>query len=362
VIADAGLGKSRAARRVRGLAWQRGRTPSSGSARRAQPQTQDQPFGLLRDLLAARFELDDCRQHGGDDASASRRRRAAARGRRRPETPRRMRTCSASCSASTSPTARTCASSTTTAADPPRGLQAAVLLVLRLAAPNEAPLVLWLDDLHWADDGTLDFVEQLRTASAQLPLLLARAGPAGARSSAAPPGDATTRRRHRGAADRVAALGDARATPRRRRCSRRSARCRPTCANRSAVAPKAIRFTWKSSSRCSSTRGDRDRRRRLAPVCARALDASAVPKTLTGVLQAVLDRLAPAERARSSRPRWSAPRFLAAALAAIDPSRATRCRRSSGAAVVRRDDAPRRGAGEYRFGHQLLHQVSTRAC
>jgi predicted ATPase len=68
--------------------------------------------------------------------------------------------------------------------------------------------VLWLDDLHWADDGTLDFVEQLaraRRAGALLILALARrhsasAGPAGSRIEA---------RASRPIAFELPALGDA---------------------------------------------------------------------------------------------------------------------------------------------------------
>jgi class 3 adenylate cyclase/tetratricopeptide (TPR) repeat protein len=43
------------------------------------------------------------------------------------------------------------------------------LTQIALAAP---PLVLALDDIHWADDGSLDFLEELQRAHAQLPLLL----------------------------------------------------------------------------------------------------------------------------------------------------------------------------------------------
>ena len=44
--------------------------------------------------------------------------------------------------------------------------------VLRRMAGDEAVLLLMFDDLHWADDGTLDFIDHLLTAHADLPPLL----------------------------------------------------------------------------------------------------------------------------------------------------------------------------------------------
>ena len=44
--------------------------------------------------------------------------------------------------------------------------------LLRALAARHAPLVAYFDDLHWADDGTLDFIEYLVRRHADLPLLL----------------------------------------------------------------------------------------------------------------------------------------------------------------------------------------------
>lgn len=46
------------------------------------------------------------------------------------------------------------------------------LQVLQLLASGDAPLVVLLDDLHWADGGTLDFIDHLQTRAAALPLLM----------------------------------------------------------------------------------------------------------------------------------------------------------------------------------------------
>lgn len=39
-------------------------------------------------------------------------------------------------------------------------------------ARRHGPLIAWLDDLHWVDDGTLDFFEYLMTSCTELPLLV----------------------------------------------------------------------------------------------------------------------------------------------------------------------------------------------
>lgn len=52
-----------------------------------------------------------------------------------------------------------------------RGFFHATQALRSLAAPG-APLLLLMDDLHWADEGTLDFLEQLLAANADMRLLL----------------------------------------------------------------------------------------------------------------------------------------------------------------------------------------------
>ena len=50
------------------------------------------------------------------------------------------------------------------------------LQVLQLLASSDTPLVVLLDDLHWADRGTLDFLDHLQTRAAALPLLMVGLG------------------------------------------------------------------------------------------------------------------------------------------------------------------------------------------
>jgi class 3 adenylate cyclase/tetratricopeptide (TPR) repeat protein len=44
--------------------------------------------------------------------------------------------------------------------------------LLQVLAARHSPVVAWLDDLHWVDDGTLDFVEYLMTHHPDIPLLV----------------------------------------------------------------------------------------------------------------------------------------------------------------------------------------------
>ncbi len=60
-----------------------------------------------------------------------------------------------------------------------RGFHAAAQALRRIAARDGKPVVLLLDDLHWADDGSLDFLSQLVEANADVPtLVLGTARPA----------------------------------------------------------------------------------------------------------------------------------------------------------------------------------------
>ena len=172
VVAEAGVGKSR-------LLHEFERWTETGEARfalfqgRADPQTESRPFGLLRDVLAWRLhivdsdsmrEAKDKLEHGvaplfvaddgpdlaqshahllgqliGLDFSDSRHVKGIL------DDPRQIRT---------------------------RGFHAAAQMLRRIGANEGARVLLQLDDLHWADDGTLDFLSHVAEVNRDVPMLL----------------------------------------------------------------------------------------------------------------------------------------------------------------------------------------------
>ena len=55
-----------------------------------------------------------------------------------------------------------------------RGFNAAAQALRRISVQGGLPLVIQLDDLHWADDASLDFIDYLQQANRDVPLLLLR--------------------------------------------------------------------------------------------------------------------------------------------------------------------------------------------
>ena len=172
VVADAGIGKSRLLYEF--SAWSDARPESFFLFRgRATPQTQGQPFGLLRDILAWRFQI-------GDDDSLETARRKMEEGiaplfvgddgaeiaeghahllghligiewrdsrhlKGILDDPRQIRN---------------------------RAFHAAAQLFRRIGAADGTPVVLQLDDLHWADNESLDFLAYLAEIDRDVPLLI----------------------------------------------------------------------------------------------------------------------------------------------------------------------------------------------
>jgi class 3 adenylate cyclase/tetratricopeptide (TPR) repeat protein len=171
VVADAGIGKSRLLYEFE--AWSEAQPEAFYLFRgRATPQTQGQPFGLLRDILAWRFQIADDdsveaarvkieqgivplfeADDGADVAQAhahllghligiewreSRHIRGIV------EDPGQIRN---------------------------RALHAAAQMFRRVAATG-SPVVLEVEDLHWADNETLDFLVRLGEVDADVPLLI----------------------------------------------------------------------------------------------------------------------------------------------------------------------------------------------
>jgi class 3 adenylate cyclase/tetratricopeptide (TPR) repeat protein len=163
VLGDAGVGKSRLLHELR---RQLAALAPGGVVllARADPQMRLQPYRLLRELLAARLRIAE-----QDSAEVARDKLRA--GLVPPLSDGEAELLGHLIGIEFSATARVAAGAHTDARllrD--RGFRASLRWLGALAAT--APLVVLLDDLHWADQGSLDWIQHLIRAGAQTPLLL----------------------------------------------------------------------------------------------------------------------------------------------------------------------------------------------
>ena len=233
------------------------------------------------------------------------------------------------------------------------GFAAVALLLRRLAASRGAPLVLLLDDLHWADRGSMDFLRHLFDGPRDLPLL--------ALGLTRPSLFETDPRWEQALApDQRLELKPLDADHSRQLADlllQRLADVPPTL--RSLITGHAegnpfymeelVKMLLDDGVIVAEADGWRVLPDRLGSV--------RVPQTLTGVLQARLDALAPAERQALQQAAIVGHLFTEDALSAIDPTAASHLPALQGRQLVRRS-TPLFGANEYAFGHQLLHQVT----
>ena len=354
VVAEAGIGKSRLLVEFRDWAEARAE-PVFVLQARATPQTQGEPYGLLRDLFAWRLEIGDgdrmdvakqkfedglmplfvdddgafeaeahvhlLGQLIGLDYDDSRH----VRGIR--EDGRQIRT---------------------------RGFHAAAQ-ALRRFGRRDAPVIVYLDDLHWADDASLDFIDHLVVADRDAPMLiveLARPTLFERRPSAA-------------TADRCIDL-----QPLDRRDSRALA---DEILRKLPDIPSALReliiggadgnpyYMEELVRMLIDQRAivvDDDDAWSLDPGRLLSLE---VPPTLTGVLQARLDRLPRLERHALQLASVIGLDFWDAALAFVELEAAEQLPPLSKRALVRPKDGDARAADdirEYAFHHQILQQVT----
>lgn len=354
VVADAGVGKSRLLYEFE--AWSETRPESFYIFRgRATPQTQGQPFGLLRDILAWRFQIAD------DDTIEAARAKIEqgivplfehddgpdlAEGHAHLlgyligiewkdsrhikgilDDPRQIRD---------------------------RALHAAAQLFRRISASDGSPIVLELEDLHWADGESLDFFNYLVEVDRDVPMLVLafarqtlferrpdwpiakdiyqhlELAPLDARASRDLAGELLKRLPQVPAALRELVAGRAEGNP-----------FYMEELVRMLIDRRAIRAgdTWR--------------------VDAERLLIAQVPSTLTGVLQARLDGLPGTEKLTLQEASVIGPIFWDRALDALD-ARAMDAlpglvRREL---VVRSEDSSSDDLGEYAFKHHLLYQVT----
>jgi class 3 adenylate cyclase len=164
LVGDAGLGKSRLIRE--GVAALQ---DCRVIALRSQPDSQLRPWGLLRSLLALQ-----CRVADTDSADVARRKVVeglspwfAERGERQAQLIGQL-------------SGLDFADSPTVKGLDPRSLRDQALMALRaylqaLAAQDSCLPVLIVEDLHWADDSSLDLLQHLLAHAAELPLALVMA-------------------------------------------------------------------------------------------------------------------------------------------------------------------------------------------
>ena len=355
VVAEAGLGKSRLlyefdnwaeARPERFIIFQG----------RATPQTQRQPYGLLRDIIAWRLQIADddtleaakakleqeivplfVREDGEDlaeghahllghliglDYSASRHIRGIR------DDPRQIRN---------------------------RAFHAAVQMFRRVGAQDHTPIMLQLEDLHWADDASLDFLKYLVQVNRDVSMLiLAFVRPTLFERR-------PDWRSPEGVHQRID-LG-----PLDKRGSRELAR---ELLKKLPEVPAALHelvtggaegnpFYMEELVKMLIDQGAIESSGENWKAIHGKLLSTQVPQTLTGVLQARLDGLNPAEKLALQQASVIGVVFWGEALAAID-ARAINALPSlmRRELIVPRQDARIEGVHEYAFKHQLLHHVT----
>ncbi len=359
VVAEAGVGKSRLLYEFTNWAEERPESFFTFQGR-ADPRTLSQPFGLLRDVLAWRlqiadtdsvavakakieagiaplFEADDgpelAQAHAhllghliGLDFSDSPHLKGIL------DDPRQIRV---------------------------RALHAAAQAFRRFSAGAQRPILLQLDDLHWSDDGSLEFLNHLLQVNRDVPMLIVGL----TRPTLFERRD-DWRERARVASGPVlridlqpldAATSQALAGELLKRLPSVPAALSALIVGRADGNP----FYMEELVKMLVDQGALQPGPEAWSLNAERLLSAAVPATLTGVLQARLDGLPAAERSALQKASVVGLVFWAQALAAVDPQAPEAL-----PALVRRELAlPRAqtsldGVDEFGFKHQLLHEVT----
>ena len=354
VVADAGIGKSRLLHEFE--AWSEARPETFFLFRgRATPQTDTHAFGLLRDILAWRFQIQD-----DDSIEAARQKMEDGivplflhddgpdlaeghahllghligiewKGSRHIkgilDDPRQIRN---------------------------RAFHAAAQLFRRVSAADGSPVVLQLEDLHWADSESLDFLNYLSEVNRDVPLLLV--------SFTRPTlfERRTDWSSTAGIHQRIDLL------PLSKGYSRELAN---ELLKKLPQVPVALRELLTSSAEGNPFYMEELVKMLIEQgairtgdtwvVNAQQLLVSKVPSTITGVLQARLDGLPAAEKRALQQASVVGVVFWDQALVAVEAQAAEQL-----PALVQREltlpkaDAPLDGLREYTFKHQVLHQVT----
>ena len=350
VVADAGMGKSRLLYEFEN--WTDTRPePYYIFKGRAQPQTRQQTYGLLRDILAWRLQIAE-----SDSAEVARsnlsKNIAPLFG---PDEVAQIDILGhlVGLDFSASPHLQGVLDDSQQIRD--RGFHAAAQIFRRLAQNDDMPSILILDDLQWADDDSLDFLGYLLDVNHDVPMLIigmARPELYERRHAWPASGLPATRinlqslsrtHSHDLACELLHRLGEI------------PAALRELVTSSADGNPFYMEELIKMLIDDGAIISDVDQWR-LVPD---KLLSARVPDTLTGVLQARLDKLSANERATLQRASVIGFVFWDHALAALDDS----CESCLSALVQRELIVPQpvstfESAREYSFHHHILYQVT----
>ena len=346
VVAEAGLGKSR-------LLAEFQHTLSQESCwlllARAHPRSALHPYGLLRDMLARQFQIGEA-----DAAEVARRKLVtglAPQFAQEGMAPIHLIGHLIGLDFSASPHVHEFLGDEMQLRQ--RAFDAAALCLRRLGQTR--PVVVVLDDLHWSDDGTLDFVRHLLTSNHDTPLLaLMLTRP-------------SFLERHPDWTRGVERHGEIELRPLDKTFSHELA---DLLLNRLSEVPAALRALLTGGAEGNPFYMEELVKMLLDDgvilaepqgwrVLPDKLLVAHVPSTLAGVLQARLDALQPDERLALQDAAVVGHVFWDRALAAIDPAALEALPVLLRKRLVVRHDAPALDdACEYAFQHNLLHQVT----
>lgn len=350
VVGDAGLGKSRLLSEFQKALSQRA-TGCCVMLGRAHPRSALQPYGLLRDLINGHLQIND-----SDGAAEARSKLVEGLERlfgEEGEAPAHLLGHLLGLDFSTSPHVSAIVNDAPQIRD--RGFEALAGFLRRVAASHGAPVVMLLDDLHWADDGSLDFVRHLlRNNRDTLLLMLMLTRP-----------DLIERRADWAQGDPMHTRLDV--TPLDERHSNQLA---DALLQRIAQVPAALQALITGGAEGNPFYME-ELVKMLIDDGVIAADADGwqvlpdkllsvhVPPTLTGVLQVRLDALTAHEKTALQQAAVIGQVFSDQILAAIDPAAPSALPVLLGKQlIVRRDTAAVDGTFEYAFQHNLLQQVA----
>jgi len=355
VAAEAGMGKSRLLHEFQ--VWAE-RQPGGFELfqGRAHPQTRHQPYGLLRDVLAWRFRIAD-----GDNMAAAKLHFEAGMSVLAnfdgasdvaPDAPAHLLGHLIGLDYAASPhVTRIQGDGRQLRA---RAFHAAAQAVREVALRSGKPLLMLLDDLHWADDGSLEFLAHLLGANRDVPMLVVGlTRPSLYERRPGWPG-----------------LADAQRIDLQPLAQSMSHRLVGELLRMLPEVPDALRelvtgaaegnpFYMEELIKMMVDEGAITVQGEGWTLNPDKLLVAHVPQTLTGVLQARLDATEPAEKLALQQAAVIGFVFWDLALAAIDTqAAATLDGVTQRALVVRHADAGFSGTREFAFSHQVLHQVT----